>query len=471
MMMPSLFQTAVAMTAVAVAATSAAPTVKRFSALTRPLELAQGEVTNTYHKLAIPEGPIAVYRFEAEVVEKDADGNMVSVPTFDAYLHHHVVGSNHESYASEQDKWAPMKPANFSRSVGFGAGTECRGTPQQFYFPYAFLTVEGENEWYANVHVINTREMKPEDAHHCLECPCTAEDDRSNGKVNGMAFVEENCNAELRAENNTACSPDTYHGGLRCCEEAEFCLEHEQLSATLPKSTYYLRYTIEYANVVPENRALSLASCCDATGDMTHHGNIEYDIPQCDPEIHPGCIHTLSTSQRIDSGDGSVFFHIGEAVAGDREIELLYAVGHQHRGGMGIHLYHDKTGDLLCSSIPEYGTGHVAGDEDGYIVSMSTCTFNPPLRLHSSDIVRVVSLFNNTLPHTGAMSLMYLAIADANQALSSSVMAPAAGKGNTLMTALQIVGAVAVLSGLVIVAVRHVKKRRGYVPVTQPTDA
>ncbi|KAG1692729.1 hypothetical protein DVH05_025206 [Phytophthora capsici] len=95
------------------------PVTKRYTALTPPLTLRQGEVTNTFHRLAIPKGPIAVYRFEAEVVEKDASGNVVPVPTYDAYLHHHVFGSTHKQYDAMKSRHAPMKPKNFSRSVAW----------------------------------------------------------------------------------------------------------------------------------------------------------------------------------------------------------------------------------------------------------------------------------------------------------------------------------------------------------------
>jgi hypothetical protein len=454
------------------------PEVKRHTALTAPLPLTQGEVTNTFHRLPIPKGPIAVYRFEADVVEKDAEGNIVPVPIYDAYLHHHVVGSMHKHYADSADKWAPMKPVNFSRSVGFGAGTESRGTPQEFKYPYAFMTVEGEDEWAANVHVINTRKMAPQQAHRCLECPCTSEDIFTSDAVNGMHFLPESCNAELRFENNTVCSAKTYHGGLRCCEDSTLCLEKEELSEHAGESTYYLRYTIEYADIVPENRPLYLAGCCDASGDQNHHGNVEYDIPECDPEVHPGCVHTLSTLQPVDLGQNSVYrFTQDEPDSSDREVDLVYAVGHQHRGGLGISMYHEKTGELLCSSVPSYGTSEEVGDEDGYVVSMSTCMFDPPVRMRASDLVRVVALYNNTQPHTGVMSLMYLALADVvdapavADAISAGTVVQAEMSKSFLAqvmgSPLMVVGPVAAALGCAIVLVLHMKKRNGYSELTQ----
>ena len=110
--------------AVVSAAPESMPKVKRHVAYTNPVTLKQGEVTNSFHKLQIPEGPIAVYRFAADVVEKDEKGEFVPVPNFDAYLHHHVVGTDLSvaDYKHDKEKWTPMKNNKVSRAVGFGAG-------------------------------------------------------------------------------------------------------------------------------------------------------------------------------------------------------------------------------------------------------------------------------------------------------------------------------------------------------------
>jgi hypothetical protein len=148
-----------------------------------------------------------------------------------------------------------MKPADANRGVGFGAGTESRGTPQKFYHPYAFTTVLGEDELLANDHIINTRDMNLTDAHHCLECPCSTGDFFSTNKTLLTSVAKHHswnkCNLDLMKEHNTACSVDTYYGGLLCCENGEFCLDKFDLNLTTmtlasspkekgPISTYYL---------------------------------------------------------------------------------------------------------------------------------------------------------------------------------------------------------------------------------------
>ncbi|KAF0688520.1 Aste57867_19862 [Aphanomyces stellatus] len=448
----------------AAAASSVADAARKsHTAFTKPIQLGQGGVSNDFHILPIPKGPIAVYRFAADIVEIRPDGTVVPTPNYDAYLHHHVVGSRHAAYKHKQSSWSPMKQEGMYAGVGFGAGTESRGTPQEFSYPYAFMTADGEDEWIANVHIINTRAMPPARAHHCLECPCTSTDVLANGTVNGYELGLR-CNAQLLHEKNTACFAETYRGGLRCCNDRELCLETKDLDATAPTSTYYMRYTIDYDEVVDTNRQLYLAACCDASGDVAHHGAVEYDIPPCDVATNPGCTHTLSTVQAIGRGGGAFGFGADFNATDDVEVELVYAVGHQHRGGLGIELYDAKTDELLCISYPTYGSGNVAGNESGYIVAMSHCSFDPPRRMRSTDIVRIVATYNNTVGHTGAMSLWYLAIADykPHDEVKTSSVSGVAVVGGLFVAAL--LGAVAV-----VLYKRRQATRAGYEKVVETT--
>ena len=49
-------------------------------------------------------------------------------------------------------------------------------------------------------------------------------------------------------------------------------------------------------------------------------------------------------------------------------VELVYAVGHLHVGGLSLDLYDDDSGELLCHSVPKYGATEAAGDEEGFVV-------------------------------------------------------------------------------------------------------
>lgn len=528
------------------------PKMETFTALTKPLPLYPGEVTNTFHTLKIPPGPIAVYEFSADIVEKDAEtGEIIPVPLKDAYLHHHVAVSNHKHYEKRKHWWSPMKPKNIgTRGVGFGAGTESRGTPQKFPFPYAFTTIEGEDELIANVHVINTREMDIVKSRRCLECPCTLEDrsinyhkvseleeyEKKHGRTRGhnirpkssiasitgdgtgadvtaaakkklldvVANRREDwgqCNDQLMEENNTACSPSSYYGGLICCEHGEFCLDEFYLTekevttldlqyknanesgvelpeTTIRRSTFYLRYTLSYAPVVPENQPLYLASCCDASGNMTHTGNVEYDIPQlCDPSdpavdlSSEDCVHELVTVQSLHGKSNGIFGTEDAMEEEEKLVDVVYIVGHLHRGGMEMSAFNEETNELLCRSLPTYGNGTMneIGNEPGYINSMSACSFDPPLRMKTTDRIKVVGKYNATQKHTGVMSLLYVAMADvpgnntSSDMMSSSSTDSGFWKQNQFLAILLAVVIVIAASFKVASAYRSGKlKRQGY---------
>uniref|UniRef100_A0A061QX95 19-like isoform 1 n=1 Tax=Tetraselmis sp. GSL018 TaxID=582737 RepID=A0A061QX95_9CHLO len=471
------------------------PTLREYQSLTKPISLRPGEVSNSFHKLPIPEGPLAVYSFAAEVVKEDRNGKIVPALLSEVYLHHHVVGSNFDSGVEWNGSGghiniditaktstgsgtfpklsSPMKMAAIHRGVGFGAGTEARGTPQNFTHPFAFITSAKENHWIANVHIINTGPLTEKQAHRCLECPCTSEDtlNTTSHVINGIPFRELGvCNEQLVAESNTRCSDSTYYGGLLCCEDREFCLERSSLPEE-PVTVFYLRYSIQYAPVAPDVRPLYLAGCCDATGDLMHAGAIEYDVPECKSTNNPDCVHSLKARQKL-GGHNDIY---GNEVE-DREVDLVFAVGHQHRGGLGIQLFDDATGESICDSKPIYGEEEgVIGNEKGYVVAMTTCRFEPPLRKRLTDVLRVVSHYNSSVAHTGVMGLFYIAIADAIPGQGKlNLPEPSwrlpSGKENPALGFLfgwriLAVAAVAVLSGIVTIGVllaRSARRHAGY---------
>jgi len=373
------------------------------------------------------------------------------VPLSEAYLHHHVVFSAHQKSGGS--------------GAMFGAGTESRGTKQSFPYPYRYTTIEGEDTLIANVHVINTRTMSEEDAHSCSECPCTAKQDYvvdvvdtnnnedEDGKV-GTTLLDsvigkkeswDECNVVLVKEENPSCSFDTYTGGLRCCEHGEYCLDDylvskkDIINATdnttqqqqqQQQSVFYLRYTLTYTPMEEEIKSLYQASCCDASGDESRQGNIEYDIPKC-KEDDEECVHVLETIQLLHgpaptkvttaTSGSDIGTTKGEEAEEEKEgeeedvyVDVVYMVGHLHRGGISNTLYF-MNGTTLCESFPTYGTtGKVGeiGNEPGYINSMSACTFDPPLRMKTTERIRVVGVYDASEAHTGVMSLFYIAIAD-----------------------------------------------------------
>jgi Stress up-regulated Nod 19 len=110
-----------------------------FTGLSQALPLYPGEISNTWHRIVIPSGPIAISQFAADLVEKDTHNhdNLVAVPLRDAYLHHYMVFRENEEYYQDHVKQQKQKQKqkqsyqdHHYHGIAFGAGTESRETPQ-----------------------------------------------------------------------------------------------------------------------------------------------------------------------------------------------------------------------------------------------------------------------------------------------------------------------------------------------------
>lgn len=71
-----------------------------------------------------------------------------------------------------------------------------------------------------------------------------------------------------------------------------------------------------------------------------------------------------------------------------------------------------QDGRVLCSSSPIYGEGDEIGNEEGYIVGMSTCY--PKLgdvKINKGEIGSFVSKYDPTQNHTGVMGIFSIVVA------------------------------------------------------------
>ncbi|XP_076897293.1 uncharacterized protein LOC143550549 [Bidens hawaiensis] len=94
--------------------------------------------------------------------------------------------------------------------------------------------------------------------------------------------------------------------------------------------------------------------------------------------------------------------------------DVIYAVAHQHSGGIGSTLY-GEDGRIICASKPIYGQGKRAGDEAGYIVGMSTCYPKPgSVKIAKGEYVTLESNYNNEKSHTGVMGHFYILVANSS---------------------------------------------------------
>eukprot|EP00252_Welwitschia_mirabilis_P020107 TRINITY_DN484_c0_g1_i3.p1 TRINITY_DN484_c0_g1~~TRINITY_DN484_c0_g1_i3.p1 ORF type:complete len:416 (+),score=68.16 TRINITY_DN484_c0_g1_i3:301-1548(+) len=357
--------------------------------------LGPGEVQNkVYFGIDFPKGHIALKGFDAEVV--DDKGN--SVPLNEVYLHHWLVeGFYHKKpWREEQEKaqseWLSgsskiilaRNDGICSNTLGqyFGLGSETRHTKTFIPDPYGIVVGDPkkvpsgyEELWLLNVHAIDTRGVEHLQA--CTECRCDL-------------------------YNVTKVKPD-YVGGLFCCIDGSQCQLKEGFQAE--KRTYYLKYTVSWMDwteaIIPTRiYILDVTDTGDAssqTDNNTFTGcKVEYDVPRCSGEsVNNDCIHTYEANLVMPKGG-----------------DVIYAVSHQHAGGIGSMLY-AQDGREICSSFPKYGEGNEAGNESGYVVGMSTCYPRPgSVKISDGEKLKFVSKYSKDEGHTGVMGLFYLLLAD-----------------------------------------------------------
>jgi hypothetical protein len=217
------------------------------------------------------------------------------------------------------------------------------------------------------------------------------------------------CQKALLDEQNGDCSLASYKGGYRCCENDAWVTEPQYRDPS-KIDTYYAKFTLTVDDVERETVPAYFATL-DGTGD-----NAEYDIPKCnlsDPMTHmegDKCIHTLTFVRDMYYQIPQIQMPLPWA-----KISLLTARGHQHVGGIGMELYNDRTGELICMSKPRYGNGTEAGNEKGFMVGVPPCVWGPPplspppvFGLH--DKVRIVSHYDATKGHHGVMAFWFMQI-------------------------------------------------------------
>nr|GMC79813.1 uncharacterized protein LOC109186451 [Ipomoea batatas] len=328
--------------------------VKTSTFLSPKVELEPGMASiEYYYKIPFPKGHIAIKGFDAEVV--DEEGN--SVPLHEAYLHHWTVvrsylrqGVETSSLGSNQSDYMVVRNSGVCETLPqyFGLGAESRKTDS---------------------HIPN---------------PC----DLYNVTMDEQKLYKER----------------GYIGGVLCCLDKMRCkLKDGYNNGT--KRSLFLKYTVKYvdwdSSIVPVKIYILDSTdpwkmSEDSKGLMElHPRQIEYYVESCSAAVaNDKCVHTQSASVILPSGG-----------------DVIYAVAHQHTGGIGSTLYgHD--GRTICSSLPIYGKGQEAGNEVGYIVEMTTCYPQPGfVMIVEGEMITIVSNYSNSQSHTGVMGFFYLAVA------------------------------------------------------------
>jgi len=457
----------------AAAAQKAAAEVEKFHVYSDAIHLRPGEVHNTYVRpKGLPEEVTKRFAnkfmhlksMQLDIVRLDKmTSEEVRLPLYDVYNHHHalIVGEANAldriyNYTRGSDPLNPhhrgphghkgcsmMKGASFKTllteidtalgpqgrgkvaAFGGASGAEFRGTSTGLAAPYTY-TVWNPESFMVLMHFINTRGVPHEKK--LWECPCTAarKIDLANGTIDGVKPIPFRCSAQLVQEANTACSLATYQGGYRCCEHGVYLTE-DLPDPKLPADPIHAKFTFEYySEDAPELAAGPIQTlspaCCDATsvgvGETSasskagrfRQGNLEYDVPQCLPGTPPEqCEYVISSIEYFDMPLGMNSSEYDP----DEELDLVHAWGHQHVAGLGLQMFKESTGELLCHTRPKYGNGADAGNEAGFVVGIPPCVWGPPPlapppRLRRRDLLRTVARYNSTEKHHGVMSLWIL---------------------------------------------------------------
>lgn len=424
--------------------------------LSPKFELKPGSVANrVFNNIDFPKGHIAIKSFNAEVV--DEAGN--PIPLHETYLHHWIVLRNYQRKGIESPK---NKSDNIIVSNSglckngleqiFGLGSETRRTDTHVPDPYGIEVGNSieipqgfEERWFMNVHVIDTRGA--EDKLGCTECRC----DLYN------ATKDENGEALRKG----------YIGGMDCCHDGTKCKVREGFESV--KRALFMRYTVKWvdwdSSIVPVKIYVLDVTDTWKKGDSNaldtkHHCLIEYDVEACSGTgvSNEGCIDNRRVSLSMPTGGN-----------------VIYGVAHQHTGGIGSTLY-GEDGRVLCSSIPTYGEGKEAGNEEGYIVGMSTCYPNPgSVKISDGETLVLESIYNRSQSHSGVMGLFYILVADDMLPNNPNSVVHAPVEKQEKMTVPNSVWGVTLFGvAIAIVAVvayhRRSKRKNGYQSITMSTQ-
>ncbi|KAL6003509.1 hypothetical protein ACLOJK_023740 [Asimina triloba] len=401
--------------------------------LSPPIPLSPGSVSNRLyynidfprgHNIDFPRGHIALKSFNGELVDESGK----PIPLTDTYLHHWVVYSyfghisNPTPYTTDDfldtENIIPVRNDGFCQEDTlrhiFGLGSETRATLTDIPDPYGLEAgnpdeaPDGyEQRWVVNIHEIDTRGVV--NPNGCAECWCnlfnvTRDDHDRDHHVTG------------RSTNNISI-PGEYKGGTLCCYTNTRCAVREGFEDDegLMRRVVYMRYTVKWVEWDESSNSSTVVGVRSYIMDATDNGErvpgndnigcqVEYDVDQtCGAGVvDGGCIDTRTATGRIGRGGN-----------------IIYGLGHLHMGGLGIALY-GQDGRLICESLPVYGRGKEVGNENGYVVGMSTCYPRPgSVSVADGEILRVVANYSSAVCHTGVMSHFYILVDQSRTAVNA----------------------------------------------------
>jgi hypothetical protein len=172
-----------------------------------------------------------------------------------------------------------------------------------------------------------------------------------------------------------------------------------------------MKFTFEYEDATSDTRDIEGSACCDTTGNKQGNGNIEHDVPACPAGTLPDqCVFVTESVQPVG------YYNEGpDSHAASDLVDLVIAAPHLHWAGISMELFDHETNEKLCEVHRTgdwrggvmYGTGEEAGNENGYLVGLTPCTWSgqSPKRFRRDHLLRARSVYNATSSHMGVMSL------------------------------------------------------------------
>eukprot|EP00947_MAST-08B_sp_MAST-8B-sp1_P001845 g1845.t1 len=400
---------------------------------------------------------IAVLGVESDFVDAHTGK---SVPLSSTYVHHWFFRSDQASV-----------------STSFGAGSEFRGSPEFMPAPYVSHIPQGST-WWAQLHFIDlsASQDKPEHFLPCIECrrrsqcgdgPCIVPSDPRVRPAEYLAHYPGGIYACDGGEFNTGADfcvpPSSSSSSLSSSSSSSSSPPPSSVSPQFPKvEVYRLKVKVKYQELATP--ALQQQAASVAITDATLRAEapyVEYQVPTCKP-TDLQCVHVKTSTwvlkdgfinctscPKLDPGiaPGNPYL---TSYRVPRKPGLVWAMGHQHIGALGLELYltppppqarkrkgngkakaEEEEGEkLIFASSPRYGTkdGGVAGDERGFLVQMSSQEWgSAPVPISEGTVLTVRSVYESHVPryntsafmaagtdvaHTGVMGYMRLRLVD-----------------------------------------------------------
>lgn len=337
--------------------------------LSPPITMTPGGVVNQAVVLRYPfptDRRVVLGRRVWEFLQGDDKENLQPVYVNQLYVHHItggiVMGNGAESIR-RYDEDAPFPP------------------------PYAKLSGDFNDKMV--FHLIDIRETGNEWL-ECVECRCR--------DLNGTYLDFGGSGGDGRAT-------ETQGGGINCCSNCT--------TLTSPTIDYRLRYNVSWSEI-PEGETVRPIK--QLMFDIAHAINksVEYDVPKFDLLPDDQRLKEDPTIQVLEM-EGRLRDLVREGLLGSKYrgpdfIEIHRCTGHMHIAGLGQWLKNAETGEIICHNNVTYGTDQ--STNKGFLTSVGTQNYDPPIVLSANMPIRVVTHYNASITHTGVMGYLILFVSE-----------------------------------------------------------